>query len=126
MRVGGPTALSATGNAASKTLKMDCRNPAAGYPMVSMTRPAPALATLLLVTAVLPPLAAAPIVLLDDDFNDLSNWTDLSVAVNWGDAGSPDSAFLTTNGELRINSTAQPNPSRFARIYIRPRSFENL
>jgi hypothetical protein len=71
-----------------------------------MPRLIPLTANLLLITLCQNFAGATPVILLDDDFTDLSQWKDLSRAVDWGNAGSPDSAFLTTGGELQLNPSA--------------------
>lgn len=42
-------------------------------------------------------------VLLDDSFDNLDTWKDLSTALDWGDAETPESAFVTTGGMAQFN-----------------------
>lgn len=63
-----------------------------------------------LLSAALCASAGAQQVLLSEDFNDLSNWVDLSKAVTWGGNSTATSAFTTNAdgaGKLSITSTAQ-------------------
>lgn len=55
--------------------------------------------------------------ILTDNFDDLSNWTDMSKAIGWGNVTTPDSAFTTANDI----DTGQAGIVRFNRTI--PRSF---
>ncbi|MCC5840308.1 MAG: hypothetical protein JJT96_09295 [Opitutales bacterium] len=46
-------------------------------------------------------------VLLDDNFSDLSNWQDLSTAVNWTGSPPSGSVFRITDGVLNLNDEAR-------------------
>jgi hypothetical protein len=46
---------------------------------------------------------------LTDDFNNLSQWKDLSTAITWGGNAGPVSAFETTGGEVSLTTSAMSN-----------------
>lgn len=60
-----------------------------------------------LIFATIPAWAMHPTVLLDDDFADLTNWTDMSRAVDWGTADSPASAFRVDEGVVSVAPETQ-------------------
>lgn len=57
----------------------------------------------MLVTVSVPLTAVQTTNLLTDSFDNLSNWTDLSLAIDWGDGTTPASAFTTDNGWAQFN-----------------------
>ena len=50
-----------------------------------------------------PPRTCSPQVLLDDPFDDLDNWSDLSTAVTWGDPARQHSAVNVQDGVVSLN-----------------------
>lgn len=54
-----------------------------------------------------PATAFNRVVLLEDAFSNLNNWKDMTLAVDWGNQSSPDSAFAIVDGSVQISSAAQ-------------------
>ena len=46
------------------------------------------------------------VTLIAEDFNDISDWTDLSTAITWGNNTGATSAFTTNNGSVQLTSEA--------------------
>ena len=53
--------------------------------------------------------APAQTVLLNEQFNNLSNWDDLSLSVTWGGNTMPVSAFLNSGGTVTLTADAKSN-----------------
>ncbi|MCC5842284.1 MAG: hypothetical protein JJT96_19365 [Opitutales bacterium] len=78
----------------------------------------------LLLLPVLSAVAADRVVLLDENFADLANWTDMSRAVDWGTASSPPSAFSVAGGVAQIAPEAFGWTGYFSATGLR--TFTNL
>jgi hypothetical protein len=46
------------------------------------------------------------VTLINEDFNDISDWTDLSTAITWGNNSKATSAFTTAGGSVHLTSEA--------------------